>query len=166
MIAMATDIRSGSHEPPQASQGERGLYEEDFYVWSEVQAALLREHRFDALDLANLIEEVADLGGALKRSVLSNASVIIEHLLKLQFSPARDPRAGWADSIIEHRSRLELELTSRLGQVLQEELPHVYAITRRRTDRRLRNRGESAAADTLPETCPYTMDQITGDWWP
>jgi hypothetical protein len=26
--------------------------------------------------------------------------------------------------------------------------------------------GEDVAADTLPATCPYTLDQIAGDWWP
>ena len=44
----------------------------------------LRERRFDELDLANLIEEVEDLGGALERSVRSRARTIMEHLLKLQ----------------------------------------------------------------------------------
>jgi hypothetical protein len=37
------------------------LYEEDSYVWTEVQADLLRARRFDALDLDNLIEEVEGL---------------------------------------------------------------------------------------------------------
>ena len=48
-----------------ATQGRtrsQDLYEEDFYVWTEAQAALLRERRFEALDLANLIEEVEGLG--------------------------------------------------------------------------------------------------------
>ncbi len=31
------------------------LHEQDFYVWTEVQADLLRARRFDALDLENLI---------------------------------------------------------------------------------------------------------------
>ena len=30
----------------------------------------------------------------------------------------------------------------------------------------LRDHGEDSAADALPETCPYTVEQITGDWWP
>jgi hypothetical protein len=31
----------------------------------------------------------------------------------------------------------------------------------------LRQHGErAAAADALPATCPYTLDQITGDWLP
>jgi len=153
---MATKVRSTTKD----------LYEEDFYVWTEAQAALLRERRFGELDLANLIEEVEGLGDSKKSAVLSNASVIIEHLLKLQHSPAQDPRRSWADSILEHRTRLALELTPRLGQILAAELPRVYALTRSLTERRLRLYGEDAAADDLPATCPYTVDQITGDWWP
>jgi Domain of unknown function DUF29 len=142
----------------------KDLYAEDFYVWTEAQAALLRERRFAALDLANLIEEVEGLGDAKKSAVLNNASVVIEHLLKLQHSPAQDPRNGWMDSIAEHRRRLEFDLTPGLFQILHDELPRVYAITRRATGRMLRLHGEDTA-DALPETCPYTVEQITGDWW-
>ncbi len=153
---MATKVRSTTKD----------LYAEDFYVWTEAQAALLRERRFGALDLANLIEEVEGLGDAKKSAVLNNASVIIEHLLKLQHSPAQDPRNGWIDSVAEHRRRLEFELTPRLVQILREELPRVYRLTRRDVDRALRRYGEEVAADALPESCPYTVEQITGDWWP
>ena len=142
------------------------LYEEDFYVWTEVQADLLRARRFEALDLDNLIEEVEALGRAEKKEVLSNATVIVEHLLKLQYSPATDPRSGWIDSVLEHRIRLEYELTPRLRQILEEELPRVYAIARRTAERRLRAHGEDAGVSAFPATCPYTLDQITADWWP
>jgi hypothetical protein len=142
------------------------LYEEDFYVWTEVQADLLRARRFEALDLENLVEEVEALGRAEKKEVLSNATVIIEHLLKLQYSPATDPRSGWIDSVLEHRIRLEYELTPRLRQILQDELPRVYAVARRAAERRLQAHGEDAAAAALPATCPYTLDQIITDWWP
>jgi len=144
----------------------KDLYEEDFYVWTEVQAELLRKRRFEAVDLENLIEEVEGLGDAKKSAVLSNASVIIEHLLKMQFSPATDPRAGWIDSVLEHRRRLEFDLTPRLLTILKEELPRVYVVARRIADRRLRTYGEAAVADALPTSCPYDVDQVTGDWWP
>ena len=98
--------------------------------------------------------------------MLSNATVIVEHLLKLQYSPAHDPRSGWIDSVLEHRNPLEFDLTPRLRQILQDELPRVYAIARRTAKRRLRAHGEDAAASALPATCPYTADQITADWWP
>ena len=32
--------------------------------------------------------------------------------------------------------------------------------------RALRDHGEQDAAEALPVTCPYTLDQITGDWLP
>ena len=139
------------------------LYEEDFYVWTEVQTRLLRARRFDALDLENLIEEIEALGRAEKKEVLSNAMVIVEHLLKLQQSSAQEPRPGWVDSVLEHRNRLEFALTPRLRQILADELPRVYRIARRTAERRLGAHGEDAA---LPATCPYTPDQITTDWWP
>jgi Domain of unknown function DUF29 len=84
----------------------KNLYDDDFYVWTEAQAELLRKRKFEALDLDNLIEEVEALGRAEKTSELNNASVIIEHLLKLQFSPAQEPRNTWRASVREHRRRL------------------------------------------------------------
>ncbi len=71
----------------------KSVYDQDFYVWTEVQTELLRQRQFEDLDLANLIEEVEGLGDAKKSAVLSNATVVIEHLLKLQLSPATRPPA-------------------------------------------------------------------------
>lgn len=139
---MATQVRTN-----------KDLYEQDFYVWTEAQAALLRERRFEALDLANLIEEIEGLGDAKKSAVLNNASVVIEHLLKLQHSPAKDPRHGWMDSVAEHRRRLEFELTPRLVQILREELPRVYRLTRCDVERAAparRGRLRRRAAAKLP----------------
>ena len=140
-------------------------YENDFYAWTREQAALLRTRRFAALDLDHLIEEIEELGDTKRETVLSNARVIIEHLLKLQHSPAQDPRNGWRATAREHRARLELQLTPRLLQALQEELDRVFAIARRNAEGAMRDHGEHAAADALPATCPYSLDQITADWW-
>jgi Domain of unknown function DUF29 len=142
------------------------LYDQDFYVWALNQAELLRAKRFDALDLDNLIEEVDGLADVKRSAVLNNARVVIEHLLKLQHSPAQDPRHGWEESTYEHRSRLEIDLTPRLRQILEDELAKVYRLARRNAEAALRRHGEAAGADGLPQTCPYTLDQITGDWLP
>ena len=100
---------------------KKDLYEE-FYVWAERQAALFRAGRFDELDLDNVIEEVEDLGAALKRSALNKARVVVEHLLELQHSPTRDPRHSWEATVLEHRSRLEIDLTPRIRQILRDHL--------------------------------------------
>jgi Domain of unknown function DUF29 len=153
---MATQIK-----PPAGR-----LYEEDFYAWSKAQADLLRAGRFADLDLAHLIEEVDDLGEALKRSVRSRIRTILEHLLKLEHSPARDPRGGWYDTIITQRSDLQDELTPSIRREVEPALPDLYGKARQNAATSLRAHSEPAAADALPATCPYTLDQITGDWLP
>ena len=87
------------------------FYEADPYAWALVQADLLRAGRFGDLDLANLIDEVADLARSQRNAVFNNARIVIEHLLKLEHSPAADPRNGWRTSVREHRRRLELDTT-------------------------------------------------------
>jgi hypothetical protein len=144
----------------------KNLYEKDFYAWSKEQVDLLRAGRFDDLDLDHLIEEVEDLGEFLKRSVRSRIRNIIEHLLKLEYSPAQDPRGGRYDTVLTQRDDLLDSLTATLRRHAEGELPELYAQAQRRTATSLRKHGETTAADALPEICPYTFDQITGDWLP
>jgi Domain of unknown function DUF29 len=143
-----------------------GTYEQDFYVWTLRQAELLRARRFEDLDLDPLIEEVEALARAELNAVLSDAGVVIEHLLELEHSPATEPRAGWRASVREHRRRLRRELTPRLRQLLARELAGLYREVREDTAALLRDYGESAAADALPEACPYDLERLTGSWLP
>ncbi len=144
----------------------RPLYEDDPYPWAQAQAALLREARFAELDLANLVEEVEDLAGAMRRSVRNGTITIMMHLLKLQHSPASDPRLGWRETIRTQRTGLLNDLTPSLRRELEGELAELYARARHDTEASLRDHGEDAAADALPQACPYGMDEIEGDWLP
>jgi hypothetical protein len=90
----------------------------------------------------------------------------MEQLLKLQHSPAVDPRSGWRDTIRAQRDDLVDDLTPALRRELDEELEELYARARQRAEGSLRDHGEDVAADALPKTCPYTPDQVTGDWLP
>jgi hypothetical protein len=137
------------------------LYERDIYAWSKEQAALLRARRFGDLDLEHLTQEVEDVGESLYREVRSRVRTIIEHLLKLERSPATEPRAGWEKTIRTQRADLADDLTPSLRPRIEANLPRFYEAATT-----LREHGESAAADALPATCPYTLEQITGDWLP
>jgi Domain of unknown function DUF29 len=98
-ICVTMPLRWVSAEPVMATRiksAPKELYDEDFYVWTQRQAELLRARKFQDLDLEHLIEEVAELGDTKLSVVLNNARVVIEHLLKLQHSPATDPRNGLA----------------------------------------------------------------------
>ena len=142
------------------------LYEQDFYAWSKAQADLLRAGRYSDLDLEHLIEEVDDFGDALKRSVRNRMRTIMEHLLKLQHSPAQDPRSAWRATVRTQRSRLRDGLKPSIRREVESELTELYADARTLAEGTLRDHGEAAAADALPATCPYSLDQITSDWLP
>lgn len=144
----------------------RPLYEEDVHAWAGQQAALLRARRFDELDLERLIDEVEEVGASLKRSARSRMRRIIEHLLKLDHSPAKDPRGGWYDTVLTQRSDLRDELTPSITRELHAELPELYGRARSDAAVSLRKHNENTAADALPGNRPYTLDQITGDWLP
>jgi predicted Zn-dependent protease len=103
------------------------LYADDLYAWSKVQADLLRAGRFAELDLTHLIEEVEDVGGAMKRAVRNRTRTILEHLLKLEHSPAQEPHPDWRATIRSRRIKLRDALTPTLRRELQQELPALYA---------------------------------------
>ena len=152
--------------PTRIKRAKAELYDADFYAWSKTQGDLLRAGRFSELDLVHLIEEVDDLGESLKRSVRSRIRTIIEHLLKLEHSPARDPRGGWYDTILSQRSDLLDEITPSIRREVEPVLTDLYDRARQNAATSLRKHGEHAAANALPTTCPYALDEITGDWLP
>ena len=79
------------------------LYERDFYAWTLAQVAELRrlpaERRNNGLDIRNLADEVAGLGKGERDTVRSHVETVIAHLLKLDHSPAVQPRLGWIRTI-------------------------------------------------------------------
>ena len=142
------------------------LYQQDLYAWSKAQVDLLRAGRFAELDLEHMIEEIEDVGGALRRSVRNRIRSIIEHLLKLEHSPAKEPRAGWRATVRGQRVKLRDALTPLLHREVANELPALYQDARTLAEGALRDYGEHPAADALPESCPYSLDQIISDWLP
>ena len=141
------------------------LYESDFALWAERQAALLRAKRFDELDLENLIEEVEDLSRRERDAVESHVERILEHLLKLQLSTARRPRRGWLVTVDRQRAKLARKLTTTLRNHLEAELPALYTGLRRPVLRQLEK--DNVRSQSLPSACPYTLEKILDpDWLP
>ena len=89
------------------------LYDEDFYAWTQQQAALLRRlpAAGNELDLEHIAEEIEDLGRSDLRAARSLCRHIIEHFLKLEFSGLEEPADHWRDEIVEWRVQLEQILT-------------------------------------------------------
>ena len=133
---------------------EKPLYETDYYAWTKEQAAALRElaeQRSNLpLDLLNLAEEVESLGRSDFATLRSQLRRIIEHLLKLEHSPATDPRMGWRSSILEARLVIRDVITPTLRRQVEETLGETYDDGRRQAGLGLRRYGEDEAAEALP----------------
>jgi hypothetical protein len=146
------------------------LYEDDFYAWTQLQAKELRRFARTRpnlpLDLGHIAEEIADLGKNLRDSIRSWARHIIEHLLLLEYSPAQEPRRGWTAEIVNLRSEIEDRLTPRLHRDLRRRLPLLYDRARTDLRKKLAPYCEAYVAERFPERCPYTLDQVLGDFWP
>lgn len=71
-----------------------GTYEQDFYMWTQEQAAILKAGALSQLDVANLIEEIESMGKTQKRELISRLTVLIMHLLKWDYQPERRGEAG------------------------------------------------------------------------
>jgi hypothetical protein len=146
------------------------LYERDFHLWTQRQAAELRRAAGARsnlpLDWANLAEEIESLGARDRREVASRIEQIVLHLMKLEHSPAVEPRRGWQETVGRERSELE-ELLTQSPSLRHEVMP---ALARRWPTAR-RHAVQSLAGEVapvaLPTTCPYTADQILDpDFWP
>ena len=108
----------------------RDLYEDDFYDWTRSQSKALRllaaEGRDGPLDLDNLAEEVEDLGRAERNACRSRVVRILEHFLKLAWSPAHLPRGGQKRSIVDGRNELGRHLTRTIERRLVGEVESLY----------------------------------------
>jgi hypothetical protein len=146
------------------------LYEADFFAWTQLQAKELR--RFGRtrpnvdLDIRHIAEEIADLGKERRDSLRSWARRIHEHLLLLAHSPAQEPRQGWIAEVVNFRQEIADRLTPTLRRDLERRHQQLHAEARRNLTRKLERYGETDMIARLPERCPWTLDQILGDFWP
>ena len=144
-------------------------YDDDFFAWTQYQAQVLRtlRTRDNRFDREHVAEEIEDLGNSVRDAVRSQVRRILVHFLKLAYSPTRDPRFGWMDSIVEARSELEDKLSPALRRELDERLSRLYAGARKQAALQSQDHGEREAALSLPPECPYTIDQVLAeDWYP
>ncbi len=147
---IATDLAPGD-EP------ERTEYLRDFYSWSVEQANHLRDGRLDALDRANLAEEIEALGREQFNKLVSALRVLLAHMLKWDHQPSLRSRS-WVLSIQEQRLEIADVLTDNPG--LRPRIAEAIARAYRRA--RIEAARETGLDEAdFAETCPYSFDDIT-----
>lgn len=140
----------------EANKHAEADYEQDLALWYQRQADLLRDRRFDQLDVENLIEELEVARKNLHRELNSRLRVLIMHLLKCQFQHERIS-GSWRGTLSELRSELDdlLEENPSLRPGFMREAEKVYPAA-----------VHYAASETgLPEASfpaanPYSMAQL------
>jgi hypothetical protein len=139
------------------------LYETDYYGWTQEQARLLGECKFDLLDIQHLMEEIADMGGSVLNSFINHLAIAAAHLMKWQYQPERRG-SSWQITIKAQRE---------LAQDILAENPSFKGKLeqiKRKVDRNAMSiaaRDMGDYADRLPAECPYTIEQILdNDFWP
>lgn len=144
-------------------------YDTDFLAWTEEQARLLREAARERvntpIDWENVAEEIESMGRSEVRAVESALVRVIEHLLKLEHSPADEPRGDWKLSVIEHRDRIVRDLAASPSLRGRIDVASVHRTARRMAGLGLERDG--IPLGDLPADCPYTLEQLLDeDWWP
>ena len=131
------------------------LYDEDFCLWLETTAELLKNRQLENLDYDNLIEEIEAMGRSEKHSLDSNLIVVLMHLLKYKYQPQKRSRS-WLSSIFEHRRRLikAFKTSPSLKRYYQEVFDecYQYAVKQASIETGL-------PLNSFPNTSPFTREE-------
>jgi Domain of unknown function DUF29 len=138
-------------------------YDNDFYAWTQTQAAALRAKDWAALDLENVAEEIESLGRSDRRAIRSQLERLLQHFLKWAYQP-QGRGSSWRGSIEQARHEIaELIAESpSLHDYPAQRLSDAYRYARRQA---AHETGLPLA--TFPETCPWSLEQLQHeDFWP
>ncbi len=138
-------------------------YHQDFYTWTQEQAALLKAGRFMELDVANLIEEVEDMGNNKRSALKSRLTVLMMRLLKWHYQPSYRGRS-WLLTITEQRFEIAdlLDENPGLKSEITELLKKAFKMAR------LKAANETGLdLNVFPLICPWDFKTlISEDFYP
>jgi hypothetical protein len=134
----------------------RTAYEEDFIPWVETQAALLRDRKFDLLDIPNLYEELTSMASHIRHQLASRLRVLEVHLLKSSSQPKRTSNS-WRKTICEQRARIAqlLKRYPGLQHDLGDEAIDAYPVAVRQAAHET-----GLAAARFPAALPFTVAEL------
>lgn len=138
-------------------------YDQDVYLWSQEQAALLREGAWQDVDIAHVIEEIDSVGINLRHALGSRLYRLLIHLLKWRYQPSRRSRS-WEQTIMHQRDAIDRlcskspSLVGTIAAEVREEYPRA---------RRRASQETGLPLGTFPATCPWETAQLLDpDCWP
>jgi len=132
------------------------LYEQDYLLWLEETAKLLRNGDLMQIDRVNLAEEIEDMGRSEKRTLESNLEILLMHLLKYKYQPELRSN-NWRSSILEHRNRLQkaFKESPSLSNHFTQVFSGSYQYARRKAAVET-----GLAIDVFSVESPFTQEQV------
>jgi len=138
-------------------------YDTDFYAWAQQQAEALRAKDWAALDVEHLAAEVDDLRKTERRAVRSQLRLILSHLLKWVYQPARCSES-WRSTIANGRVLVQEDLEDLPSLAPELEALAAWAYPRARRDAAQET---DLPLTTFPDVCPWPVEQVlAADFWP
>jgi len=138
-------------------------YERDFYGWIYHNIALLKRGQWADIEVDILIDELESMAKRDRRELTSWLMILIAHLLKWQFQPAK--RSGsWRGSICEQRIRIDQQLAESpsLKNGLEDSVNQAYPAALK-----IAQKETGLPAATFPLKCLYTFEQLLDeDFYP
>ncbi len=133
-------------------------HREDIYKWASRQADLLKEHKYDELDIENIIYEFEKLGNLGKNNLLDKFYLIITNFLLWNYR-AKEDNESWKCDIELYRKIIKntIKESPSLNELLPSILENAYAIVFIEFNAPKNNNG---FITTIPSICPYTLEQI------
>jgi len=135
------------------------LYEQDFYLWIQETVEILKKGQLEQLDIENLIEEVDSMGKSQRKELKTRLTVLIEHLLKLQYwTTEKDYNArGWRNTIVEQRRQIAYTLVDSpsLKAIINDMFLDCYQDARNDTLRKYQ-----LPSTLFPQESPFSLFEV------
>ena len=154
---------------------ERRPYFDDVWTWSRQQAQALRRRDLGAIDWDNVIEEIEDVGNRHYDRWISNCGNAIAHLLKIEHCQSPENVSHWWREVLAYRQKMFRTLRrhrgmkGQLGEMLaeawgdgQRDAVDAMAVYDAPDDAAAQDRRGRAWAQSLPQECPYALEDIAG----
>ena len=141
----------------------KDLYDEDYHLWYSENARLIREKKFDEIDIEHIAEELDSMGRHEKDKLESFLIVLFLHLLKLKYQGNYEVGIrSWKLSVKEHRLRTNKHLKNNpsLKGVLQEIVKDAYSIARIEAAKET-----GLTEETFPLKMPFKLEQALAEEW-
>lgn len=139
------------------------LYEQDFYAWTQDQAAKLRAGELTALDLAHLAEEIESMGRSERRELINRLAVLLAHLLKWAYQSERRSKS-WRNTV--RVQRLDAGRILKDNPSLKPQAADILSAAYEKA-RLLAAADTGLDEETFPAQCPWTLEQaLDNDYWP